>query len=120
MHVVLAGDLDAPPDAASVRFWRGLQSLDGVSVCYVDAWEAARPDDSGHTFSPRNPEVSGGEMPLERGRRIDYVFVRSGVHGPTLDITACSLAFDTPVEGIWPSDHFGVVADLSVPARAPR
>ena len=25
-HVVLAGDLDATPDAASVRFWRGLQS----------------------------------------------------------------------------------------------
>jgi hypothetical protein len=25
MHVVLVGDLDATPDAASVRFWRGLQ-----------------------------------------------------------------------------------------------
>ena len=27
LHVVLAGDLDATPDAASVRFWRGRQSL---------------------------------------------------------------------------------------------
>jgi len=26
-HVILAGDLDATPDAASVRFWRGRQSL---------------------------------------------------------------------------------------------
>src|SRR5215217_496879 len=29
LHVVLAGDLDATPDAASVRFWRGRQSLGG-------------------------------------------------------------------------------------------
>jgi endonuclease/exonuclease/phosphatase family metal-dependent hydrolase len=26
-HVILAGDLDATPEAASVRYWRGLQSL---------------------------------------------------------------------------------------------
>jgi endonuclease/exonuclease/phosphatase family metal-dependent hydrolase len=32
-HVVLAGDFNAVPDSASVRFWRGLQSLDGTSVC---------------------------------------------------------------------------------------
>jgi endonuclease/exonuclease/phosphatase family metal-dependent hydrolase len=31
-HVVLAGDLDATPDAASVCFWRGRQSLGGMSV----------------------------------------------------------------------------------------
>jgi hypothetical protein len=42
-HVVLAGDLDATPEAASVRFWRGLQSLGGMSVCYRDAWEAPTP-----------------------------------------------------------------------------
>src|ERR687898_2687805 len=29
VHVVLAGDLDATPDAASVRFWRGRQSPGG-------------------------------------------------------------------------------------------
>jgi endonuclease/exonuclease/phosphatase family metal-dependent hydrolase len=35
-HVVLAGDLDADPDAASVRFWSGRQALSGTSVCYRD------------------------------------------------------------------------------------
>ena len=29
MHVVLAGDFDATPDAASVRFWRGRQAWAG-------------------------------------------------------------------------------------------
>jgi hypothetical protein len=32
--------------------------------------------------------------------------------GPTLDIRAWELAFDEPVDGVWASDHFGVVADL--------
>jgi endonuclease/exonuclease/phosphatase family metal-dependent hydrolase len=36
-HVVLAGDFNATPDSAGVRFWRGLQSLSGTSVCYRDA-----------------------------------------------------------------------------------
>jgi hypothetical protein len=36
MHAVLADDLGATPEAASVRFWRGLQSLSGTSVCYRD------------------------------------------------------------------------------------
>jgi endonuclease/exonuclease/phosphatase family metal-dependent hydrolase len=112
-HVVLAGDFNAAPDSASVRFWRGLQSLGGTSVCYRDAWESIHPGDPGHTFTPRDPLVAGGEMPLELGRRIDYVMVRCGDNGPTLDVRACERAFDEPVDGVWGSDHFGVVADLS-------
>ena len=115
MHVVLAGDFDATPDAASVRFWRGLQSLGGMSVCYRDAWAAIRPGEPGHTFTARNPLVTAenDDWALELGRRIDYVMVRCVEHGPTLDVRACERTFDEPVEGVWASDHFGVVADLS-------
>jgi endonuclease/exonuclease/phosphatase family metal-dependent hydrolase len=119
-HVVLAGDFDATPDAASVRFWRGLQSLGETSVCYRDAWESANRVDPGHTFSPRNPLVTGGgNWPLELGRRIDYVMVRCGEYGPTLDVRACERIFDKPVDGVWASDHFGVVADLAIPGPSP-
>ncbi|GAA4606257.1 endonuclease/exonuclease/phosphatase family metal-dependent hydrolase [Actinoplanes octamycinicus] len=118
-HVVLAGDLDDPPDSAGIRFLTGKQSLDGVSVAYRDAWAAVHPDEPGHTFTPANPLVRAGEMPLELGRRIDYVMVRSGVHGPTLDVTDCRLAFDEPVDGVWASDHFALVADLAVPEHRP-
>jgi endonuclease/exonuclease/phosphatase family metal-dependent hydrolase len=115
MHVVLAGDFDATPDAASVRFWRGLQSLDGTSVCYRDAWEVIHPGEPGYTFTARNPlvTVENDDWALERGRRIDYVMVRCVEHGPTLDVRACERTFDEPVDGIWASDHFGVVVDLS-------
>jgi endonuclease/exonuclease/phosphatase family metal-dependent hydrolase len=118
MHVVLAGDLDATPESASVRFWRGLQSLGGTSVCYRDAWESTHPGEPGHTFTAANPLVTAenGDWALELGRRIDYVFVRCVEHGPTLDVVSCERVFAEPADGVWASDHFGVVADLAVPA----
>lgn len=91
-----------------------------MSVCYRDAWESAHPGDPGHTFSPRNPlVVTGDNWPLELGRRIDYVMVRCGDHGPTLEVTACERIFDKPVDGVWASDHFGVVADLAILGPSP-
>lgn len=121
-HVVLAGDLDATPDAASVRFWRGRQSLGGMSVCYRDAWGSTHPGVPGHTFTAENPLVTAEnwDWELELGRRIDHVFVRCSDHGPTLDIRACERIFDEPVDGVWGSDHFGVVADFSAQTSAGR
>jgi endonuclease/exonuclease/phosphatase family metal-dependent hydrolase len=117
--VVLLGDLNAAPDSASIRFLTGAQSLEGTSVRYEDAWAATHPDEPGHTFTPRNPLVRAGQMPLERGRRIDYILIRSGPHGPLLDVADCRLVFTEPVNGIWASDHFGVLADLRPAAHHP-
>lgn len=115
MHVLLAGDLDADPHAASIRFWSGRQSLGGMSVCYRDAWESAHSDEPGHTFTPRNALMTDWDWPF---RRIDYIFVRCGAHGgPTLVIASCERIFDEPVDGVWASDHFGLVADLTMPPR---
>jgi endonuclease/exonuclease/phosphatase family metal-dependent hydrolase len=124
-HVVLAGDFSCGPDAANVRFWHGLQSLDRFSACYRDAWDSTHPGEPGHTVTPRNPlrpsrqhpMVVDGETPLTLGQRYDYILVRCGHHGRSLDVTRCELLFDEPVNGVWASDHFGVVADLVVPAR---
>ena len=114
-HVVLAGDLDATPEAASVRFWRGLQSLGGMSVCYRDAWGSTHPGEPCHTFTAENPLVTAEnwDWELELGRRIDHVLVRCSAHGPTLDVRSCERIFDEPVNGVWASDHFGLCADLS-------
>ena len=73
--VILMGDFDAAPDVASIRFFTGKQSLGGMSVRYEDAWETLHGREGGETFTPRNPLVRDGEMPLERGRRIDYIIV---------------------------------------------
>jgi endonuclease/exonuclease/phosphatase family metal-dependent hydrolase len=115
-HVVVLGDFDATPDAASMEFWRGRRSLDGRSVCYQDAWETAHPQEAGHTFVSSNPLVSTGEVRTAVDRRIDYVLIRSGLHGSSLLVTRCERLYDAPVDGVWASDHFGVVADLADPS----
>lgn len=112
MHVLLSGDLDADPDAASVRFLAGKQSLDGLSVCYRNAWDSAHPGEPGSTFTASNPLVTetNWDWPYHR---IDHMFIRCGQHGgPTLGIAACELAFSEAIGGVWTSDHFGLVADF--------
>jgi endonuclease/exonuclease/phosphatase family metal-dependent hydrolase len=118
-HVVVLGDFDDTPDSASIRYWTGRQSLDGTSVAYRDAWEAVHGGAAGHTFSADNPLTRAGEMTLELGRRIDYVLVRCGVHGPSLDIAGCRLVLNSATGGVWPSDHYGVLAALTAPSHPP-
>jgi endonuclease/exonuclease/phosphatase family metal-dependent hydrolase len=119
MHTVLLGDMDAVPDAASIRFLTGRQSLQGMSVCYRDAWATVHPGEPGHTFSSRNRLVREGDMPFDPGRRIDYIMVRCAHHGPTLDVADCQRIFTDEVDGVQASDHYGVVADLTMPSRPP-
>jgi endonuclease/exonuclease/phosphatase family metal-dependent hydrolase len=120
-HIVVVGDLDADPEAASIRFWSGRQSLHGLSVCYRDAWASKHPNEPGHTFTPENPlvkeQVVKGMRPFRDWpfRRIDYIFLRLGPHaGSALDITACERIFDGSVDAIWASDHFGLIADFAL------
>jgi hypothetical protein len=106
----------AGSDADSVAFWRGRRSLEGTSVCYRDAWESA-PRGRPATRSRRPTRLWPRTSALDRGLRIDYVFVRcdDSLHGPTLDVRARIRAFAESVGGVWVSDHFGFVAELSVP-----
>ncbi len=108
--MILAGDLDADPTAASIRFLTGRQALDGMSVCYRDAWESVHPDSPGPTYTPSNGLMVDEDSPF---RRVDYVFVRCGEHGgPTLRIRDCTLVFDQQRDEVWASDHFGLTVDL--------
>jgi endonuclease/exonuclease/phosphatase family metal-dependent hydrolase len=111
-HAIVAGDFNATPDSAGIRFLLGLQSLDGTSVAYRDA------GDVGHTFTPENlmmPTGEGGKWALDPGRRIDYLLVRCNDHGPTLEARGGERLFDEPDGSVWASDHFGVGAVLALP-----
>jgi endonuclease/exonuclease/phosphatase family metal-dependent hydrolase len=119
VHAVVLGDFDATPDSASVSFWRGRRPVDGLSVCYQDAWEYLHPDDPGRTFDLQNPLVRDGEVATAVSRRIDYVLVRASLHGPTLQVRDCRRILDAPFDGVWASDHCGVLAELVLPAQPP-
>jgi endonuclease/exonuclease/phosphatase family metal-dependent hydrolase len=120
LPTIMAGDFNASPDAASVRYLTGLQSLGGRSVCYHDAWAVAG-DGPGYTWNIDNhnarSEIDNVVRQPEHRRRIDYVFVGSWHAHPRARcrIRAASLAFDRPMaDGVWASDHFGVVVDVEI------
>ena len=119
VHALVLGDFDATPDSASMSFWRGRRPVDGLSVCYQDAWEYVHPNEPGYTFDASNPLVRAGEVATAVTRKIDHILVRSGLHGPTLQVVDCRRVLDQPVDGVWASDHFGVLADLELPENAP-
>jgi endonuclease/exonuclease/phosphatase family metal-dependent hydrolase len=112
---VVVGDFNAQPDADEIRFLRGLTSLDGRSVYFADCWAVAGPGGAGYTYDRRNAYALRSHEP---SMRIDYVFVR----GPDARLRGepirAWLALDQPVGGVWPSDHFAVVADIHAETRA--
>jgi endonuclease/exonuclease/phosphatase family metal-dependent hydrolase len=119
VHAVVLGDFDATPDSASMLFLRGRRAVNGLSVCYQDAWEYVHPGEPGYTFEISNPLVRTGEVSTAVTRKIDHVLVRSGLHGPTLRVADCQRVLDKPVDEVWASDHYGVLADLVLPDQPP-
>jgi endonuclease/exonuclease/phosphatase family metal-dependent hydrolase len=107
---VVVGDFNAAPDADEIRFMKGLSTLGGKtkSVYFADTFAIVGRGD-GTTFSRHNPYASDLREP---NRRIDYIFVRgpdARGRGEPLDAHVC---FDRPIDGIYPSDHFGVSATI--------
>ena len=121
LPTIIAGDLNAGPDTASIRFLTGRQSLDGASVCYHDSWEVAG-SGPGHTWTVDNPNAAAviEQIIGQRGyrRRFDCVLVGSWAAHPkaSASVQSATLIFDQPVDGLWLSDHFGVMVDLEVTA----
>jgi len=94
--VILAADLNAPPASAEMA---------PLLRVMADTWLG----EDVPTLSSRHPHA-----PLEAvkqiDQRIDYVLVRGDF---TVERTFLA---DQPVDGLYPSDHFGVVTDLVFPA----
>jgi endonuclease/exonuclease/phosphatase family metal-dependent hydrolase len=123
LPTILAGDLNADPDAASIRYLTGKQSLDGRSACYHDTWAIAG-EGLGYTWTVDNANARSVIDQIvgqpDHRRRIDYVLVGSwDAHpGTHCTVLAARLAFDRPTDGVWPSDHFGVLVDVDIGADA--
>ncbi|MEU3896197.1 endonuclease/exonuclease/phosphatase family protein [Streptomyces sp. NPDC045251] len=98
---VVTGDLNARPESPEVRLLRAGR--------LHDAWEHAGPAAPAATWDPANPYIANPPVP---GVRIDYVHVGPPGPGGLGRVRAVRRAGDGPVDGVWPSDHAAVVADL--------
>jgi endonuclease/exonuclease/phosphatase family metal-dependent hydrolase len=107
---ILVGDFNAEPESSEIRYVCGLQSLAGRSVHFRDAWRQAGDGGDGLTWSKRNDYARPW---LEPDRRIDYIFVGPPrVPSGLGNVESCRVVCDDEVDGVWPSDHFGVFAEL--------
>jgi len=88
--LVLIGDFNDLPDSEPIAFLR---------QHFTDAWQELHPLEPGYTWHVSQPQ-----------RRIDYIFTAGGVH-----ILSCELAACQPgPEGVYPSDHCGLVATIEL------
>jgi endonuclease/exonuclease/phosphatase family metal-dependent hydrolase len=111
---VLGGDFNAAPDCDEIRFLCGCHTLDGRRTYWQDAYRVVHPDGRGFTWARRNPMTEHLAF-LPRDRRIDYLFVRPERRNTSGRVVAAEVILDEPAsDGTWPSDHFGVMADVWV------
>jgi endonuclease/exonuclease/phosphatase family metal-dependent hydrolase len=106
---IVMGDFNAEPDADEIRYMKGLTGLGGECVYFADAFGVSG-EGPGVTFSKRNDFAA----PLrEADRRIDYIFVRGPDDSQRGEAFDAKVVFDAPHDGVFPSDHFGVVCTVT-------
>lgn len=116
---ILAGDLNAEPTSDELRALTGLLAdEEAPQPVFVDAWQQANGPAPGWTWDHANPYAARWPWP---NRRLDYVLV--GLPDSALvqreatgwfAVRDCALAGTSAIDGVQPSDHYAVVAELGV------
>jgi endonuclease/exonuclease/phosphatase family metal-dependent hydrolase len=109
---ILVGDFNAEPDSDEIRFLRGAHAIGEHSVFFNDAWRVAgerTSGDDGVTWCNRNAYA---RTAFEPDKRIDYIFTGYPERNGVGVLEACRVVCDDERDGVWPTDHFGVYAEL--------
>ena len=110
---ILVGDFNAEPDSDEIRFLRGAHVVGERSVYFNDAWrvagDPAAGEAAGYTWSNRNPYA---RTAFEPDKRIDYIFTGYPQRNGVGLLEHCSVVCNDEKGGVWPTDHFGVYAEL--------
>jgi endonuclease/exonuclease/phosphatase family metal-dependent hydrolase len=107
--LIVCGDFNADPDSDEIRMLTGRTTAPAAGLSFCDAWEVAGPPAPGHTWSNSNPWATQLLWP---NRRIDYIFSAAPRPGGTGHALDTALAGTRPVNNAYPSDHYGLRADL--------
>ena len=108
--VVVLGDLNAEPDSDEVRLLCGHKTAPARERCVLlDAWRYAPRGALPWTWDRANPHVVST---MEPSCRIDYVLVGPPHDNGRGSVRSIRRIGATPVDGVWPSDHVGLLAEL--------
>jgi len=108
MPPILCGDFNAEPMSEEIRMLTGLTTAAAKGVAFHDAWGVAGRG-AGLTWDNRNAFVAAE---FEPDRRIDYIFAGHPKARGRGHVTDVEIIGNAPLAGVWPSDHFGVMAKL--------
>jgi endonuclease/exonuclease/phosphatase family metal-dependent hydrolase len=106
---ILCGDFNADPGSDEIRMLTGLAASPVDKMVFHDAWLVAGDGSAGATWSNENPYA---RLDLEPDRRIDYILAGWPKAGGAGHVVECRLEGRDPVDGVHPSDHLAVVAEL--------
>lgn len=123
---IFAGDLNAylPDYPALERFERELN--------LIDAYKAAHPSEPGYTWDPYKNDNTrydssrywpdgrlkrllgrlSADYTAEKQSRIDYIFLSPQFSAD--QIVDSRIVFDSPLDGVFASDHFGVMTEVEL------
>jgi len=108
---VLTGDLNAVPDSDEIRKMTGRSAPYVAGRVWTDAWEQVG-DGPGLTWSEESPYVNTSAWP---NRRLDYVMIGlPRKNRPRGNPIRAERFGREPIDGVVPSDHFGVTVDVHV------
>jgi endonuclease/exonuclease/phosphatase family metal-dependent hydrolase len=107
--VVVMGDLNTGEGAPGLEAFR--------DAGFVDLFRAANPDATGATVWQRIRAPASTVF-----RRVDYVLLRPG-EGLRAEVPASRIVLNTPARRedggvLWPSDHYGVLAEVRLAPRS--
>lgn len=102
-NVLLSGDFNTEPDHPPVRRLR--------EAGFVDLFAELHSKEPGITWDNANPFIQSHSARFP-DRRIDYLFLHANALR-RFAVRRCEVVGRTPSpEGLFPSDHYGVLADL--------
>lgn len=106
---IVCGDFNAAPDTDEMRMLAGQTTCPVDGLVFRDAWRDAGDGGPGLTWDKVNPFAAAE---LETDQRIDYVLVGQPGERGAGHVVSCEVRGNEPVDGVWPSDHLAVVAEL--------
>jgi len=105
---IICGDFNTVPTSDEIRMLTGETIVPVAGRTFRDAWsEVGR--GPGYTWDNKNPFAA---QSLEPDKRIDYLFAGYPKDRGAGHIVKCELVGNVPVDGVWASDHFGLMAEL--------
>jgi endonuclease/exonuclease/phosphatase family metal-dependent hydrolase len=80
---------------------------------FRDAFGELHPQRPGNTWDNRNPYAAGSSVFMPE-RRIDFIFWKPAAkRAESFNLRTADMVYTEPVDGIFASDHFGVLAEFN-------